>query len=330
LHPCFILPFLKGVTCKISDGLALRKYNVPYHAIAARDGRNAMFWYRAELALSQYNIVGTTIKNKACLPQHLLMDEHHTKLLSNKIYVCTTVGSDCFLGASISPNMNFTELKKAYGIFKREVQEIYPNYQPISVNMDGYQSTRKTIKKLFPTSGILRCFLHSFLKIRNCGTKAYDVYFNEAATLVWRCYDAENKRSFAQRISHLKHWTLHVVPDSPFKNAILNLCKKKEEFMRLYDYPNGRKTSNMLDRLMKYQDRRLYATQNFHGTITSADTAIRAHALLMNFCPFSSQTIHNKGGINSPFEQINGFTYRKNWLENLLVAASLGGNRKYL
>ena len=100
--------------------------------------------------------------------------------------------------------------------------------------------------------------------------------------------------------------------------------------MRLYDYPNGRKTSNMLGRLMKYQDRRLYATQNFHGTISSANAAIRAHALLMNFCPFSPQTIHNKGGINSPFQQINGFRYRENWLENLLVAASLGGNRIYV
>ncbi|MFK7984198.1 MAG: hypothetical protein AB8G86_29760 [Saprospiraceae bacterium] len=57
--------------------------------------------------------------------------------------------------------------------------------------------------------------------------------------------------------------------------------------MPLYDYPDGRKTSNMLDRLMKYQDRRLCATQNFYGIIASANAAVRAHALLMIFCPFS-------------------------------------------
>jgi len=327
LHPCFVLPYLKGITSEISKGLFLRKYNVPYHAIATRDGKNSMFWYRLELALSQYNIVGTTIKSKAFLPQHLLMDEHHTKLLNNKIYLCTTVGSNCFLGASIAASMEFVKLQEAYGKFKEEVQKICPEYQPTSINIDGYQSTKKAVKNLFDSTGILRCFLHSFLKIRNCGTKAYDLYFNDVATLVWKCYYAENKRAFAQQISHLKHWTHCFVPDSPFKSAILNLCKKKKEFMRLYDYPDGRKTSNMLDRLMKYQDRRLYATQNFHGTIPSANAAVRAHALLMNFCPFSSQTIHYKGGINSPFEQINGFKYRENWLENLLVAASLGGNR---
>ena len=97
-----------------------------------------------------------------------------------------------------------------------------------------------------------------------------------------------------------------------------------------FDYPNGLRTSNMLDRLMKFQDRRLYSTQNFHGTLLSANTAIRSHALLINFCPFAPQTIDKKGGIYSPFEQINGFQYRENWLENLLVAASLGGNRPLL
>jgi len=80
---------------------------------------------------------------------------------------------------------------------------------------------------------------------------------------------------------------------------------------------------------MKYQDRRLYNTQHFHGTIQSANDMIRAHALLINFCPFAPEVIERKAGIHSPFEQINGFSYRKNWLENLLVAASLGGTRPY-
>jgi len=87
---------------------------------------------------------------------------------------------------------------------------------------------------------------------------------------------------------------------------------KKKEFMIHYSYPDGLRTSNMLDRLMRYQDKRLHCTQNFHGTLSSAQAAIRAHALLMNFCPFSPQTIDRKVDIQSPFEQINGFRYREN------------------
>jgi len=95
--------------------------------------------------------------------------------------------------------------------------------------------------------------------------------------------------------------------------------------MAYNDAPYGRKTSNMLDRMMKFQVRRLYATQNFHGSISSAEAAVRAHAMLINLCPFSSFTIRQKN-VRSPFEQINGFYYRGNWLENLLVAGSLAGN----
>lgn len=78
---------------------------------------------------------------------------------------------------------------------------------------------------------------------------------------------------------------------------------------------------------MKFQDRRLFCTQHFHGTLLSADKIMRAHALLINFCPYAEPTIRYNGGIQSPFEKLNGFVYRENWLENLLVASSLGGFR---
>jgi len=81
---------------------------------------------------------------------------------------------------------------------------------------------------------------------------------------------------------------------------------------------------------MKFQDRRLYFTQHFHGNLESANQIMRAHALLINFCPYCPQTINSNGGIFSPFEKLNGFRYRDNWLENLLVASSLGGNRSFL
>ena len=56
IHPCFVLPYLKGFTEEVSKGLLLRKYNVPYHAIATTFGRNAMYWYRLEVSLSRNNI----------------------------------------------------------------------------------------------------------------------------------------------------------------------------------------------------------------------------------------------------------------------------------
>jgi len=87
----------------------------------------------------------------------------------------------------------------------------------------------------------------------------------------------------------------------------------------------------MLDRLMRFQDRRLEHTQQFHGSIDSAINAMRAHALLINFCPYDDRTLfnHKTADFLSPFERINGFRYRDNWLENLLVASSMRGYKTY-
>jgi len=223
LHPCFVLPYLKGVTKQVSKGLLFRKYNAPYHAIASSFGKSAMYWYRTEVALTQYNIVGTTIKKAENLPKNILLDEHHSKLKKSKLYICTTAGGNCFIGVGISPSMEYDDLKIAYGNCKEELQQVYPSYHPTSINIDGYRSTQKTAKQLYPNAGILRCFAHSFFKIRNCGTKAYAAYFEQVAQKVWNCYYAPNKKSFAYRIWNLEQWTKQVVPNSPFKKAILSL-----------------------------------------------------------------------------------------------------------
>ncbi|MCP3928758.1 MAG: hypothetical protein GY705_06620 [Bacteroidetes bacterium] len=70
LHPCFIMPYLRGRTMEVSKGLLLRKYNTPYHAIASSIGGDAMYWYRAEMSLARNNIVGTTLKSLDRMPEN--------------------------------------------------------------------------------------------------------------------------------------------------------------------------------------------------------------------------------------------------------------------
>lgn len=227
LHPCYEMPYMRGKTVEVSEGLYLRKHNTPHHAIAYLNGRNAMYWYRAESALARYNIVGTTIKRAEHLPTDVLIDEHHSRLGRRKLYVCTTVGNNCFLGASVSTSIDYEHLVQSYGVFKDELLSILPDYTIQSINTDGFRSTCKTAEFLFPKAQILRCFLHGFIKIKSCGTKAYDLYFNIIADKVWDCYRADDKFIFAQRIRRLKEWTQTHVPQSPFKTAVLKLCEKK-------------------------------------------------------------------------------------------------------
>ena len=76
---------------------------------------------------------------------------------------------------------------------------------------------------------------------------------------------------------------------------------------------------------MNYLDRLLYAIQYFHGKITNASLHVRAMAMVWNFHPYDIRTQTNYGTGSSPFERLNGFRYLDNWLENLMIATSIGG-----
>lgn len=227
IHPCFVFPYLRGYTTDLSFGLELRKYNVPYDQIARNEGQDAMYWYRAEMALAQNSIVGTTIKDPKRLPKHLLIDEHHGYLLKDKIYTCTTIGNDCFLGAQVAPSIEYDMLYQAYSVCKRELVQLCPGYNPLTINSDGFRSTVKVIETLYPHSQAILCFLHGFFKIKKAATKEQESIASTIFNKVWECYYCENKRSFAQKIRFLAEWTHRFVPPGAFKDAILKLCEKK-------------------------------------------------------------------------------------------------------
>jgi hypothetical protein len=48
-------------------------------------------------------------------------------------------------------------------------------------------------------------------------------------------------------------------------------------------------------------------------------------ALFWNGHPKGSRTRTNDPNRSSPFEELNGFCYRDNWLRNLLYACSMNG-----
>lgn len=227
IHPCFVMPYLRGKTIDVSKGLLLRKYSTPYHAIAASHGADPMFWYRAELSLGRNNIVGTTVKSQDKMPKHLLVDEHHARLGGQKVYVCTTVGGNCFLGAAVSPSVSFQDLMVAYGVFKNELNKLHPTYNLLTINTDGFKSTVKTVKTIFPNALCILCFLHAFLKIQTNATKDYSDFCETVYSKVWDAYRSDNERSFAQKIRRLEEWANNHIPNSLFKVSILKLCQKK-------------------------------------------------------------------------------------------------------
>lgn len=68
LRPDTVMPYMIGTTEAVEKGLYLRRYGVPYEAIAHVLGHSAMYWYKATQALGRISIVGATVKDPSALP----------------------------------------------------------------------------------------------------------------------------------------------------------------------------------------------------------------------------------------------------------------------
>lgn len=332
IRPSFIMSYCVARTEDIEPALYLRRWNVPYDALAHVFGRSAKHYERAQLSLGRFSLVGTTIKHAEKLPEHLVADEKHTRLKGEKVFVTTTVAEGCILGANVVEEAGETGLTDGYGDFAREARESDPDYAPKTICLDGWEATQKTWTSLFPTITIVLCFLHSALKLAKlCPKKWGDLRFQILEGL-WHVYEAKTKRAFAQR---MRRWRERVIPSLPndwsrneVRKRINKISAKSKLFQKAFDHEGARRTSNMVDRLMSYQDRLLFAQRYFHGFTRTARLLVRSQALLWNFHPYSTRLRQKDAERKTPFEDLNGFSYHENWLQNLLVAASLGGCRK--
>jgi hypothetical protein len=325
IAPSGVMPYMTSYTDDVEKALFLLRFGVPYWALTYVFGKNDMFWFRQFCHFGRYHIVQTTVKDLEKLPKDLLADEKHIYLKGEKAYIATTVAQDCILGASISLNADEAGLTEAYGHFQEEVLHVDPDYEPETVNTDGWSATQKAWLNLFPLIVIIECFLHAFLKIRNCCQKRLKDLYPEIAQQVWDVYNAIDAASFFSKIDTLQKWAEEKLQATPTAlQSIQKLCAKAERFVLAFAHPNAHRTSNMIDRHMLPMDRWLFHTQYFHGNLLSAERAVRAWALFHSFWHYCPRADIRKK-FKSPAHKFNGFVYHDNWLHNLLISTSMAG-----
>jgi hypothetical protein len=323
LRPSFLLPYCIARTEEVEKALSLRQWGVPFDALAYVFGRTAMFWSRAWLSLGRPNLVGTTVKSAAQMPQDLVADEKITWLAGEEVVVPTTVGGGCGLGIRVAAQATSAELQNTYGEFKAEAAAVFPAYTPRSVCTDGFQATRDAWHQLFPHLTLVRWFLHSIIKRTE---RCRGTLRRQVLDRAWDVYHAVTKAEFAHRLRRLAEWARTSLAGS-VAQTIAKMARHRADFTPAYDCPQAARTTKAVDRVHNHLDRALYAMQYCHGHKASARVAMRAWALQWNFHPYGPRLRHDQPTRSSPFADLNGFLYHPNWLHNLLLASSMGGLR---
>ena len=238
----------------------------------------------------------------------------------------TTVGGGGLLGATGTDAASADAREAAYGECAQEARALAPTYSPKTVCTAGWEGTQSAWRRRFPTVCILWCFLHSVLKsVKRC------VRDRDTRMLVrdrvWDAYDACTRAQCAQRLRRVRAWATAHLPAGVGRVMVLTLCGTGPQFAWASRFPGAHRTSNALDRLMHHQDRRLDAMRSLHGTPAAARQAVRARALAWNFHPSGARCRRDDAARRSPFHDLNGFEYHRNWLHNLLIASSMGGRK---
>lgn len=321
LRPSFVMSYMTGMVDQLESGMLLLSVNTPCWVVTQVCGRNDMFWYRQLERLGRNSLVGSTVPQTERLPTDLVADEHHCAWMGEKGYVAFTVGDGCILGASLSAAADETHLSDAYGVFAQEARHLAPDYEPETVNTDGWSATQNAFKRLFPTITPILCFLHGFLKIRERGRKLHELHEQ-----IWQVYRAESNDAFLQAMSAFKRWFDECEWPSNVITAVEKLCNRAEQYVVSYDHPHCHRTSNMVDRLMNRLTRYLYAGRGVHGHQSSSERRLRGWSLLNNFRPFAPRSGQQRP-FNSPAHRLNKKQYHPHWLHNLQVCASCQGFR---
>lgn len=324
VRPSFLMPYMTARVADVEGPLFLRTFGVPFWALARVFGRDPMYWYRLTCGLGQSSVAGTTIR-RAEVPAHLLADEHHQTIDGEKAYVATTVGDGCVLRAEPAASAGTAELTAAYGVFQAEARDVEPRYAPRTVSVDGWAATHQAWRALFPLVVLLRCFPHGWLDIRSRGKLGAS--FRDLSERVWESYHAPSRRSFAQRLRRLREWARGREMSAWLLEQVEKLCGRSREYGLAYAHPGGHRTSNMLDRMMRGMNRYFDRGQHLHGSAAASRLHCRAWALLANFAPWHPAVARDNEGWRCPAERLNRHRYHDDWLQNLLISASLGGYR---
>lgn len=100
------------------------------------------------------------------MPVNLIADEKHSWLLGERIYIPTTVAAGCILGVDVVESADTKALLRGYESFRSEASVLNPDYQPQTVNTDGWNHRQAAWQTLFLEVTIVLCFLHVVLDIQ--------------------------------------------------------------------------------------------------------------------------------------------------------------------
>jgi hypothetical protein len=286
-----------------------------------------MALYRLVCALGHQSLVVVLTRCGLLLPAYFLADEKHSRCLTDKVYLPTIVSGRVLWHLGYTEDASAAAFTESYGVFQRAASQQDPAYQVKGVLTDGFDSTTKSLRTLFPGVRLGTCLRHALLKlpkklvaIASPVRKALRTQFH---TLLYRARQRKGLRVFALG-QRLRHFVGHVTTTAGAANGerVLRWFQEKKAgwYVVLAD-PQMPVTSTLLDQAHNAIERKLFAMKGFHHPGGSQQAFLTGLAHLYNLVPYQRRAQHaGQCGV----EVEGGRVPTAHWMLNLQILTSGG------
>src|SRR5712691_6559966 len=120
-----------------------------------------MALYRLVCAFGHQGLVTVLTRCELPLPTYFLADEKHSHCLREKVYLPTIVHGRVIWHLGYTEDASAAAFTRSYQAFQRAAVDQEPTYRVRGVLIDGFDSTTKSMRTLFPGARLGNCLRHA-------------------------------------------------------------------------------------------------------------------------------------------------------------------------
>src|SRR5438105_13025027 len=124
-----------------------------------------MALYRVICAFGQHSLVTVLTRCGLPLPTSILADAKHSRCLTERVYLPTIVRGRVLWHLGYSASKSAAAFTESYGVFQRAALAHEPSYQVRGALTDGFASTVRSMRPLFPGARLGLCLRHALNKL---------------------------------------------------------------------------------------------------------------------------------------------------------------------
>jgi hypothetical protein len=301
-------------------GLSLERCAVICHV-------SPMAPYLLVCALGQQSLVAVLTRCGLPPPAYFLADEKHSHCLTEKVYLPAIVSGRVIWHLGYTEAASAAAFTQSYQEFQRAASQQEPSYPVRGILTDGFDSTTKSLRTLFPGARLGNCLRHALTKLPKklaaIASPARRALRSQFHTLLYRARQRKGLRVFALG-QRLRRFADHVTNTAGAANGARVrqwFHDKKAGWYAVLADPRMPVTSTLLDQAHHAIDRKLFMMKGFHHPQGSQQLFLRGLAHLYNLVPYQRRAQH-AGCCGVEVE--GGTVPTQDWFLNLQILTSGG------